>query len=532
MRKLLALLLTALMLLAAIPVATAAPAQQMTFALGNEPDGLDPSVTNNSFASPFLNNLFEGLVTYDASGSLAPGNAESWTISEDGTVYTFTLREGLKWSDGTDLTSADYLYTFKRILTPATTAQYLSLVTDYIVGAQEYFDGTGTEEALGVSAPDPQTLVLTLKAATPYFLDILPMWTFSPVQQATVEANGDRWTASADTYVSNGPFMVSQINMGESVVLVKNPNYYAADSVKLEKLTFRYILDLATSLMAYEAGEIQGMRNIPSSDYQRLVAEDAGMVTVPSYATTYYNFNCGKAPFDNALVRKAFNLAIDRQSLIDDVIQSPATPAVSFIAPGYSVDGEDFTVGRSDFGISPTADVEGAKAALAEAGYPDGEGFPTITLSYYTDDTVKKIVEAMAAMLMENLNININITNEEWSVYYPNVQAGNYELCAMGWGADYLHPMTFLPLLKTGDVNNLAFYSNPDYDALVAQVQAETDAKVAMDLMRQADNIVSAEYPMMPLYYRSNSMLLKGNVQGVLLTSLNNLYFKGAEVVE
>ena len=535
MRKTLAFLMALLLIVAATPMtgALAEPAQEITFALQNEPDGIDPSVTNNSFASPFLANCFEGLVTYDtATGSLVGGSAASWTISDDGTVYTFTLRDGLKWSDGSALTAKDYLYTFKRILTPATTAQYLSMVTDYVAGAQEFYDGTGTEEALGVKAPDDKTLVITLKAATPYFIDILTMWTFSPVQQATVELNGDQWTASPAAYVCNGPFMISEMNMGESVVLVKNPNYYDADKVMLDKITFRYITDTSTALLAYESGEIDGSRTFPASDYARLKADGAGIVSVPSYGTVFYNFNCAKAPFDNALVRKAFCLAVDRTSIIDDVVQIPALPAYSYIAPGYVVDGKDFVDGRSTFDLAPTANVEAAQAALAEAGYPNGEGFPEITLSYYTSDTVKKIVEAMAEMLQTNLNIKINIANEEWAIYYPNVQAGNYDLCAMGWSADYLHPMTFLPLLKTGDINNLGKYSNPAYDALVEQAQSEVDPAAAMAIMQQADNLASAEYPVLPLYYKANMMLMKPTVQGYYLNASDMLYLKTAKVTE
>ncbi len=535
MRKKIALLMAALLLLTAFPMAlaSAAPAQEITFALHNEPDGIDPGVTNNSFASPFLANCFEGLVTYDTvTGSLVGGNASSWEISADGTQYTFKLRDGLKWSDASPLTAQDYLYAFKRILNPATTAQYVSMLTDYIVGAQEYYDGTGTDEALGIKAPDDKTLVLTLKGPTPYYIDILTMWTFSPVQQATIEANGDRWTASPATYVCNGPFKISEMNMGESVVLVKNPEYYDAAKVNLEKITFRYIKEISTALLAYESNEIDGSRSLPSSDFARLKADGAGIVSVPSYGTVFYDFNCGKAPFDNVLVRKAFNLAIDRTSIIEDVVQIPAEPAFSFIAPGYVVNGVDFTQGRSTFGLSATADVPAAQAALAEAGYPDGKGFPEITLSYYTNDTVKKVVEALAEMLQTNLNIKINILNEEWAVYYPNVQAGNFDVCAMGWSADYLHPMTFMPLIKTGDVNNLAKYSNPAYDELVMKAQTETDPAAAMAIMQQADNIASAEYPLLNLYYRANMLLMKDRVKGYYLNASDMLYFKTAVVTE
>ena len=289
-------------------------AQEVTFVLNNEPDSLDPSYTNNSFASHFLSNLFEGLVTYDENGELAPGNAESWESNEDMTVWTFHLREGLKWSDGTPLTAQDYVYSALHVMTPATTSQYVNMMTDYIVNGQEYYDGTAAAEDVGVSAVDENTVQYTLKQPTPFFADITSMWVYAPVQQATVEANGDQWSTAADTYVCNGPFKVSEINMGESVVLSKNENYWDAANVSLEKLTFRYILDLSTALTAYESGEVDGVRNIPAGDIARLKAENAGAHTINVYGTVYYNFNCQKEPYNNPLVRKALNLAIDRES--------------------------------------------------------------------------------------------------------------------------------------------------------------------------------------------------------------------------
>lgn len=188
-------------------------AQELTFVLNNIPDGLDPSVTNNSFAQYVLINCFEGLVTYDSTGTLVPGNAESWDISDDGLTYTFHLRDGLKWSDGSDLTAEDYVYTIQRVLTPATAAQYVSMATDYIKNAQEYYDGTATADDLGVKALDDKTLEITLIQPTSYFIDILSMWTFSPVQKATVEANGDKWSTEADTYICNGPFKIASMSI-------------------------------------------------------------------------------------------------------------------------------------------------------------------------------------------------------------------------------------------------------------------------------------------------------------------------------
>lgn len=507
-------------------------AQEMTFVLSDEPDGIDPTVTNNSFAMYVLCNCFDGLVTYDASGSIVPACAESWDISDDGTVYTFHLREGLKWSDGTPLTANDFVYSIQRVLTPATTAQYYSMMSDYIKGAKEFYEGTGTAEELGAKALDDNTLEITLLQPTSFFIDLVSMWCYFPVQKATIDANGDRWTASADTYVCNGPFKMEQINLGEGYVLVKNENYWDADNVTLEKLTFRFILDSATALTAYESGDVDGIRSIPSADYARLVASNAGVNVVPNYGTVYYNINCSKAPYDDPLVRKALNLAIDRKTIIENVVQIDATPAFSYLAPGYGVNGKDITEGRGTFGLSETADVEAAQAALAEAGYPNGEGFPTLQLSYYSNDTVKKVVEAMAEMFKTNLNINVEISSNDWAIFYESVQAGDYEVAAMGWSADYLNPMSFLPLFKTGDSTNTAFYSNSKYDDLVNQVMMETDAAAAAELTLKADEIVSEDYACIPLYYKSNNYLMKDYISGVYMVSSGNMYFKDAKVVK
>ena len=519
MKKTLSIILALAMVfsLAAIS-ASADGAQEITYSLFSQPDGIDPGITNNSFASDILANVFEGLMTYDTvTGSLICGEAESYTVSDDGLVYTFTLRDGLKWSDGSDHTAADYVYAIQRILDPATTAQYVDLVATYIAGAAEYY-------------ADDRTLEITLYNPTAYFADILTMWTFDPVQAATIEANGDKWTTSPETYISNGPFHVTDMKLGESITLEKNPYYYDADKVQLDKVTFRYITDNATALMAYEAGEIDGMNQVPASDYARLKANDDGFVLTPSYGTTYWDFNCAAEPFDNVLVRKAFNLAIDRYTLINDVLQMDAEPAFSFIAPGYVVDGVDYTDDRSDFGLSDEADVEAAQEALAEAGYPNGEGFPEVTLYYYASDTVALVAQALANMLETNLNIKVKIDNADWAVYYADVLAGNYQLGAMGWSADYLHPMTFLPLAVTGDANNVAFWSNEEYDALVQKVQLSTDPSEAIEYIKAADELVGDNYVFLNPYYKNGTSLMHPYVQGYYINASQMMYLKTAFV--
>ncbi|NLY09449.1 MAG: peptide ABC transporter substrate-binding protein [Tissierellia bacterium] len=504
--------------------------QEITFVLSNEPDGLDPSVTNNSFASPFLLNLFEGLVSTNENGELIPGIAESWEPSDDGLTYTFHLRPDLKWSDGTPFTSKDFVYTFNRILKPETTAQYVDFLTDYIKGAKEIFEGGSGE--LGVETPDDNTLVFHLIKPAPYFVNMLGMWVYFPVQEKTVEENIDQWTLKPETYVSNGPFKVAEMKLGESVTLVKNENYWNAEKVKVEKIVFRYIKDEATALTAFESGEVDGIRSIPNADIPRLKAESNEYYSIPSFATTYYLINNNKAPYDNPKVREALNLAIDRQSLIDNVLQGNAVVANALVSPGYAVDGKDFVDGRSDFGILPNGDVEKAKQLLAEAGYPNGEGFPTMQLSYYSNPQVKILVESLAQMFKQNLGINVEISTEEWAVYYDNVKAFNYEVAAMGWSADYANPMTFLPLFKTGDANNISGYSNPEYDALVEKAQAQTDAAEAMKTMQEAEALLMKDYPFLPLYHRSNSLMMKDCVKGWYMDSLGFLRFVNAEKVQ
>ena len=510
--------------------ATETSDQSIIFALNSIPESIDPGLTSETYASPILYNAFEGLITYDSDNNIIPGNAESWDVSDDGLVYTFHIREGLKWSDGSDLNANDYVYSWIRVITPEAGSLYADQMLPYIANAQEYYNGECSAEDVGIKAIDNYTLEVTLLNPTSYFLGLLGMYTYCPVQQATVEANGDQWTLSPETYICNGPFVVTEINFNDSYVMAKNPYYWDAENVKLENLTFKFIADTTTALNSFEAGEVDGIWEVPSDDLPTLRATSDELITVPSFGTTYHLFNCSVAPFDDVNVRKAFNLAIDRTALIESVLGTTDEPAYALVSPGYVVNGVDATDGRGTYGMSATADVEAAQQALADAGYPNGEGFPTITYYYSTNDTYKKTVEALANMLETNLNITIELKTADWAVFYEDVQNGDYQIAQMGWGGDYLHPMTFLPLFVTDNVNNNAFFSDPTYDELVAVVQNETDDEAALDEIRAAEDELMSQYAMLPLFHRSYNYMMKSNCHGYFRTPLNCLYFREAYV--
>jgi len=514
-----------------VPVAEG---QEIVFALHNTFTTIDPGISNNSFAAEILSNTFEGLVTFDTTdGSIIPGQAESWTVSDDGRVWTFILREGLRWSDGSDLTAYDFEWAWRRVLTPETLSAQTTSFTNYIYNAQEFFDGEVGEDELGVRAVDARTFEVTLINPTGFFLDVIVAWQFSPVQRATVETHGDRWTLEAENFIGNGPFRLTEINIGHSIVMERNPYYRDANNVHLDRVIFRYIEDLATALLAFEAGEIDGSRSVIAGEIPRLRVDNAGIVTIPGLGTTFYSVNVERYPLDNVYVREALALALDRYTIINDVLQTPATFASGVVPPGFSLDGRDFVNGRVDVGIRANANVEGAQAALARAGYPNGEGFPPLEMHFWTNDNARRIAEAMAEMWITNLNIEVIILNEEWPVLYETrLQPGEFYVAATGWGGGFAHPMAFLPTYRTGDVNNLSRYSNPELDALIAEAMAETDPHRAFDLMQQADDIITSQFVTIPIHHGHNVMLMRPGVQGFWLTPSNLLFLRNARVVD
>ena len=522
MKKLLPLTAALLMLGSALP---ALAAGELTYVVNNESATFDPSTSTETFALPVIGSTFEGLVKFAPDGAVVPALAESWEISPDGLTYTFHLRDDAKWSDGKPVTAGDFVYAWTRVLTPEAGAKNAPIL--YVIkGAEDFYNGKGDEVA--ISAPDDKTLTFTLNAPVAYMMQLLPFQVFDPVREDVVEADPDGWTRDPATFIGTGPFRVAEFNFGKSTVLEKNPNYYNAENVSLDKLTFRLVPDPATALAAYEAGDVDGIEAVPSPELPRLASEDGnGFMVVPALGHTYAFFNPAMSPVDNVLVRKALAEAVDRQNLIDFVMQSADVPATGLVPPGMNVAGEDFRDGTSDFGLAPEARVEDAQKLLAEAGYPNGEGFPETVFMTYSSPPIEKILEAIQQMWKQNLNIDVKIEASEWQVYYPEVQKTQYQIAQMGWGADYPHPMTFLENFTSDSPNNLAKWSNADYDALIADAKVVQDPKVSLEDMRKAEAIMMDQMVILPMYYRSNYMMMKPYVKGFWRSSLNQPYFDG-----
>lgn len=526
MNKLILPLFTAAMLAS---TAGAYAAGELTYVVNNESAKYDPGTTAETFAAPIIGNTFEGLVRFSPEGDVIPALAESWEISEDGLTYTFHLRDA-NWSDGQPVKASDFVYSWKRVLDPASGAMNSQMLY-FIVGAEEAYNG-GDASAIAITAPDDKTLSFTLKQRVPYMLQLLNYPTFYPVREDVVSADPEGWTRNPATFIGTGPFRVTAFNQGESVVFEKNPEYYDADAVSLDKLTFRLIPDPATALAAFEAGDVDGIEAVPAPEIPRLSVAAEGFMIVPALGTTYGFFNPHQAPLDNLNVRKALSMAIDRTDIIEFVLQSADTPALGLVPPGMSLGGEDFTAGRDNFDLSETADVEGAQAALAEAGYPNGEGFPETVYVTYSSPPIEKLLEAIQQMWKENLNIDVKIQATEWQVYYPEVQKVEYQIAQMGWGADYPHPMTFLDNFVTGSANNLNNWSNADYDAAIAAAKAASDEAVSRDEMRKAEAILMNDHVILPQYHRYNYMMMSPAVSGFWRSSLNVPYFRNATIAE
>ena len=500
-----------------------------TVQYGSNPETLDPALNSAVDGGNTIITVFETLLIINENNETVPGQAESWTTSEDGLTWTFTMRDGLKWSDGSELNAKDFEYSFKRMADPDTAAPYAETCLGMIDGFEEAAgfpdaDGNPTAEpnpdALNVKASDDgKTLTIVLSYPCSYFDKMAAFATMSPVQQATVEANGDAWCTSPDTFVSNGPYMITDWTPSERIVLTKNPNYVGGwDNSKIvsDTITLLLLEDSSASYAAYNSGEAVLIKDVPTDEIPSLTkAEDGGDFYVDTILGTYYvSLNLQRDAFKDAKVRKALSLAIDRDYVANTIMQGTYSAADSIVGPGIVDESGYF----HDNGNAPyiSADYEAnlaeAKKLLAEAGYPNGEGYPTI--EYSCNDAGYHV--PLAEYLQQawgDLGITLTINKMEWSSFTPARRAGEYDVARNGWVMDYNDPSNMLDLFCSGNGNNDGKYSNPDFDAAIDASRVADSAEHFAQL-HKAEDILMEDMGCLPIAYYNDYWLQSPALKG------------------
>lgn len=517
------------------PDATPTVANEFTVQIGPNPETLDPALNSAVDGGNMLITLFETLLIIDENLEVQPGQAESYTVSDDGLTWTFTMRDGLKWSDGSDLTAKDFEYSFKRLADVNLAAPYGETVIGMVDGytaavGNPNKDGNMTTEPdvelLNVKASDDgKTLTVVLSYPCSYFDKLVAFGTMSPVQQATVEANGDAWAVDPATYICNGPYMISEWVPGERIVCKKNPNYNGGwDSSKIVSETINFLLleDSSASFAAYNSGTAQLIKDVPTEEIPSLTkAEDGGDFYVDTILGTYYlSMNDAIEPFNDVNVRKALNLAIDRDYIANVIMQGTYSPAYNFVGPGVTdASGMFFdnsvaaNGGKTYISEDYEENKKLAQEALAAAGYPGGEGFPTITYSTNDAGYHVAVAEYLQSCYKEVLGITMNIDRVEWSSFTPMRRAGDYQMSRNGWVMDYNDASNIIELLYSTNGNNDGKYKSATFDAAI-DASRVADQDEHFKALHEAEKIMHEDFACIPVAYYNDFWLQSPSLKG------------------
>ncbi|MBI2433041.1 MAG: peptide ABC transporter substrate-binding protein [Candidatus Hydrogenedentes bacterium] len=492
--------------------------------IGAEVQDLDPHVTTGVPEHRVLSALFEGLTDIDmASMEPVPGAAESWTISEDGLVYAFKIRENAKWSNGEPLTAGDFVYSWQRMLTPALGAEYATFL--YLLkNGEEYNKGQLTDSSqVGVKALDDHTLEVTLAHPASFFLSVHNHQAWYPVHRATIEKfgsaeeRGNRWTR-AGNHVGNGPFLLEEWRPNEFIRVRKNPNYWDTQQVHLEGIEFYPIQDLQTEERSFRSGKLQWTQEVPLHQVKVYQVEHPELITVHPYlGTYYYRLNVTRPGLNDVRVRRALSLALDREELTRNVLQAGEAPAFHFVPPEIKGYTSTSTV---------EYDPEKARQLLAEAGYPQGQGFPALEILYNTMESHKTIAETVQRMWKEQLGINVQLLNQDWKVYLDNLNSLNYDVARSGWISDFVDPLNFLETMLSNSGNNRTGWKSEAFDQLIAQSNATASPAERMRFLQQAEALLLEEMPLIPMYFYTRKYLIAPEVKGYVPNPLGYIRWK------
>lgn len=497
-----------------LTLSAAAAFAQATYFRGNsgDPETLDQHKTSSVVEAHLLRDLYEGLVIYDAAAAIAPGVAERWTVSEDGRVYTFTLRADARWSNGDPVVAGDFVYSLRRIMDPATGAKYANILYP-IKGAETINKGEAATDALGVRAVDDRTLEITLAQPTPYFLELLTHQTGLPVHPATVEAAGQSFTAPG-AMVSNGAYTLVSYTPNDRLVMAKNPHFHAAESVSIEQIVYLPFEDRATCVRRFQAGEVQSCSDLPAEQLGFLRESLGEQVRIAPYLGTYYfALNTGRAPLDDVRVRQALSMIVDREFLADEIWSGAMLPAYGFVPPG--IGNYVAEPPQLPYADTPMFDrEEEAIRLMKEAGYgPDNP--IEIEVSYNISENHKATSTALADMWTP-LGVSVAFNVRDISAHYAHLRdTDDYQIARAGWIGDYSDPQNFLFLVESdNDGFNYAKYRNADYDALLDKAEATVDLAARAEILKQAEEIFLSDMPFIPLLYYSSNNLVSNRIVG------------------
>ncbi len=494
----------ALIALLLLPACSPPPRADLVFLNGAEPETLDPALITGQPEGRIANALFEGLLSFDARGKAGPGMAESWEVSQGGRVYTFTLREGLVWSDGSPLTSEDFVASWQRTLDPLTASEY-AYQLHYLKNARAFNQGDLTDfSQVGVTAPDERTLRVELENPTPFFLDLCAFVTLLPVPIHAIAEHGDDWIKPGKL-VSNGAYLLQSWRLNDRIRLRKNPDYWNAKKVAMESVDILPVSKANTAFNLYASGQADLMMDkglVPPALISEIKKRD-DFHAAPFLGTYFLRYNCEKGPMTDPRVRAAFSLVIDKPSLVDRITRAGELPADSFVPPGAG--------SYQPFNECGGRDVEKAKRLMAEAGYPQGQGFPLITYLYSEGELNEAIAVELQSMWRRLLGVNVQLLRQEWKVYLRSMSTLDYDIARSSWVGDYPDPNTFLDMFVSGGGNNRTGWSDPSYDALIVAAAAELDPPARYEILRRAEKLlVCLARPVCPLYFYVGIQLYDG----------------------
>lgn len=496
-----------------------------------EPQTLDPSQTSLEIEAFILKDLYEGLTSYDAAGNIVPGAAESWTVSDDGTVYTFKINSKANWSDGSPVTAEDFIFSFRRVEDPKTAAGYSNILYP-IKNAEKVNKGEAKLEELGMKAIDAKTLEITLERPTPFFLQLLAHQTALPVNKASLEKNGAEFIKPGKL-VSNGAFELAEHVQNDHLTAVKNSDYWDAANVKLDKVIFYPTEDQAAAVRRFEAGEIQLVYNFSADQIERLRASHGDQVHVnPALSTYFYSFDTRVEPFSNVRVRRALSMAIDRDFLSREIYKGAQLPAYSLVPLGITNYGEPE---KPDFADWTQLDREDkAIELMKEAGYgKDGKQLE-VEIRYNTNPNHEAVATAVADMWKTVFGAKVTLSQIDISAHYAYLkEGGKFNVARAGWTADYADAENFMTInMKKNPTFNYGRYDNPEYDALVEKSYTEKDPAARSKLLHEAEAMVLRDQPIAPMMNFGQLWLVSNKVKGWVDNGSNDHLSKYFSVTE